>query len=223
MRLAEVNVPDVKGGTAQAQIDFEKFFLVGGRANGWDTLPAQFWKSNKVGGTVDRKKWLATPSKDRLAEILKYSSLPGASRHHWATEVDFNSTNVADWLPGKSLAALGTWLDSNASKAGLIRAYTPGRKGGYNDEPWHFSYAPISVGLRNRYNHQVNLQTDVVDKMVVDITKRADAKGLKLPGRFRAGGGRNQYQRSRKQGGAGSLISHGSWLPALPLLLRRIL
>ena len=184
VRLAEVNIPGAKGGTAQAQIDFEKFFLVGSRANGWDTLPAQYWVSNKAGGTVDRKKWLATPSKDRLAEILKYSSLPGASRHHWATEVDFNSTNVADWLPGKSLAPLGTWLDGNASKAGLIRAYTPGRKGGYNDEPWHFSYAPISVGLRDRYNQQVNLKTDVVDKMVADITQRAAAQNLKLPADF---------------------------------------
>jgi hypothetical protein len=184
VRLAEVNIPGAKGGTAQAQIDFEKFFLVGSRTNGWDTLPAQYWVSNKAGGTVDRKKWLATPSKDRLAEILKYSSLPGASRHHWATEVDFNSTNVADWLPGKGLAALGTWLDGNASKAGLIRAYTPGRKGGYNDEPWHFSYAPISVGLRDRYNQKVNLKTDVVEKMVADITQRAAAKNLKLPADF---------------------------------------
>jgi hypothetical protein len=184
VRLAETNIPGVKGGTAQAQIDFEKFFLVGSRSNGWDTLPAQFWVNNQVGGTVDSKKWLAAPSKDRLEAILKYSSLPGASRHHWATEVDFNSTDVADWLPGKRLAPLGTWLDANASKAGLLRAYTPGRTGGYNDEPWHFSYAPISVGLRERYNQEVNLKTDVVDKVVADFAQRAAAKKLTVPSDF---------------------------------------
>ena len=187
VRLADQSIPNAKGGSAQAEIDFDKFFLTGSRANGWDTLPAQFWENGKVNTKPDRDKWLnKTSSKDRLAEILKFSSLPGTSRHHWATEVDFNSTNVEDWLPGKKFGDLGAWLDRNAAKANFIRAYTPGRTGGYNDEPWHFSYAPISAGLRDRYNKQVNLQTDVVDKLVADFKQRAAARGLTLPADFAA-------------------------------------
>jgi hypothetical protein len=177
----------VGGGSAQSKIDFEKFFLVGDRARGWDTLPDQFFRDGKREKGVDRAKWLATPSKDRLAIILKFSSLPGTSRHHWGTDVDFNSATVADWQPatlGKNQGrffALGQWLQANASRVGLVQAYTFGRTGGYNEEPWHYSYAPISIGLRSRYNQQVNLQKDVIDKIMADFSKRAAASGQTMP------------------------------------------
>ncbi|HKC65843.1 MAG TPA: hypothetical protein VKB86_19525, partial [Pyrinomonadaceae bacterium] len=55
---------------------------------------------------------------------------------------------------------------------------------GYADEPWHFSYAPISVGLLDRYNKTVNLKTDVIDEVVAEFQKRAKEQGLTLPTDF---------------------------------------
>jgi hypothetical protein len=189
LRLFSEQVPRA---SPQAQIDFDKFFLTGDKARGWDTLPDQFFKNGKRSDGVDRNKWPATSSKDRLAIILKFSSLPGASRHHWGTEVDLNSIEVADWQPpaaGKPegrFFALGQWLPANAPAVGLLQAYTPGRGGGYNEEAWHYSYAPISLGLRERYNQQVNLTTDVVDKIVAEFQKRAKAAGETVPSDFAA-------------------------------------
>ena len=186
------------GGSSQSQIDFDKFFMTGGKSNGWDTLPDKFFKINektkapdrKLG--VDRAMWLATPSKDRLDIIIRFSSLPGVSRHHWGTEVDLNSTEVADWEPavGKKPAgkffALGQWLQANAPSVGLVQAYTSGRASGYFEEAWHYSYAPISVGLRTRYNKQVNLQTNVLDKVEAEFKQKAAAAKEKMPADFAA-------------------------------------
>jgi predicted deacylase len=181
---------NVGANSAQAKIDFDKFFLVGGMSNGWDTLPDRFFKNGKRSDGADRAKWLATPSKDRLDIILKFSSLPGTSRHHWGTEVDLNSTTVADWQPASGSTpagkffALGQWLQANAASAGILQAYTSGRTGGYNEEAWHYSYAPISLGLRERYNQVVNLQTDVIDKIVAEFKNRAKAAGESVPSDF---------------------------------------
>ena len=43
-------------------------------------------------------------------------------------------------------------MDENANKFGFIRPYTqdPKRKGFYY-EPWHYSYAPLSIPMLNAY------------------------------------------------------------------------
>ena len=82
--------------------------------------------------------------------------------------------------------ALGQWLPANAPAVGLVQAYTTGRSGGYNEEAWHYSYAPISMGLRTRYSQQVNLTTDVVDKIVSEFEKRAKAAKETVPSDFAA-------------------------------------
>jgi hypothetical protein len=176
------------GDTSQAQIVFDKFFLLGNQPKTWDTFPAQF-RDKK--GVPDRPLWLAASTKERLNTILQFSALPGASRHHWGTEVDFNSVNVADWRPasaGKAegtLFQLGQWLQANAPKVGFIQAYTAGRGGGYNEEPWHYSYAPLSVSLRQQYDKLVNLQTDVIDQIDSEFQKRARVAGQKVPPDFK--------------------------------------
>jgi hypothetical protein len=163
---------------------FDKFFLL----KSWDTIPAKF-RDKK--GNPDRAKWLAASTRERLETILKFSSLPGTSRHHWNTEVDFNSVKVTDWQPGGAgkpdgpLFKLGQWLQANAPQVGFIQAYTPGRSGGYNEEPWHYSYAPLSVGLRQRYGNQANLQTDVIDQIDKEFQKRAPAAHQTVPADFK--------------------------------------
>jgi hypothetical protein len=172
------------GGGGTTGIDFEKFFLSGSRRGGWDSLPDKYFKGGDRSKGVDRAKWLATPSKERLDVILQFSALPGTSRHHWGTDVDFNSVTSKDWEQGGAHFDLGQWLQANAAKAGFIQAYSPGRKGGYNDEPWHFSYAPIAISLREMYEEDVDIQKDVIDPLIDEFTKRAKGISETVPSDF---------------------------------------
>lgn len=75
--------------------------------------------------------------------ILKFSSMPGTSRHHWGTDIDFNTLTDAYYTTGKG-AVLYKWLKANASEFGFYQPYTAGRKVGYDEEKWHWSYMPLA-------------------------------------------------------------------------------
>lgn len=90
----------------------------------------------------------------KLEAILLYSALPGASRHHWGTELDiYDAAAVAtDYRPqllqseyqtGGPFANLNHWLRTEASQFGFFRPYLHYR-GGVATEPWHLSYAPLA-------------------------------------------------------------------------------
>ena len=96
-----------------------------------------------------------TLSEEQLVPaILHWSALPGASRHHWGTEIDVIDARFVSegepvpLLPGDysgvgRFAQLGAWLDANANAFGFFRPYASDR-GGVQPEPWHLSYAPVS-------------------------------------------------------------------------------
>ena len=176
----------------QAQIVFEKFTLSGGRANGWDTLPDRYFLGGNRSRGVDRTAWLGESSARRLDIILRFSAIPGASRHHWGTDVDFNSTTNADWAPSLGVGraagrfhSLGQWLEQNAPRVGFFRTYTAGRTGGHAPEPWHYSYEPIARPLRDAYNRDVRLPQDIVDPILLDWQSRASTVGVTLPADLR--------------------------------------
>jgi len=87
--------------------------------------------------------------------ILRWSALPGASRHHWGTDMDvWDRAAVApgyalQLVPGEyaadgPFARLGRWLASPAVAAlGFARPYC-GERGGVAPEPWHLSYLPVA-------------------------------------------------------------------------------
>jgi LAS superfamily LD-carboxypeptidase LdcB len=86
--------------------------------------------------------------------ILQWSALPGASRHHWGTEIDVIDQRAlppgtpvrllpADFAPGGPFAPLAAWLDEHAASYGFFRPYDRDR-GGVQPEPWHLSYAPLA-------------------------------------------------------------------------------
>jgi LAS superfamily LD-carboxypeptidase LdcB len=88
--------------------------------------------------------------------ILVWSALPGASRHHWGSEIDVIDAAAvpaglrpqltpAEFDPGGCFAAFRGWLDSNMGRFGFFRPYATWR-GGVRPEPWHLSYAPVAVG-----------------------------------------------------------------------------
>jgi zinc D-Ala-D-Ala carboxypeptidase len=95
-------------------------------------------------------KWKALPkikdATDRAKKILEYSAMPSCSRHHWGTDIDINtvSSEFFNKAEGKKMY---DWLSKNASKFGFCQPYTAGRKSGYKEEKWHWSYTPLSKDL----------------------------------------------------------------------------
>ena len=92
---------------------------------------------------------------ERLHAILVFSALPGASRHHWGTDLDVYDapaiarTNqplqllAAEYQAGGPCAALKQWLDTNATRFGFYFPYQID-VGGVAAEPWHISYRPLA-------------------------------------------------------------------------------
>lgn len=90
----------------------------------------------------------------RVDTILLWSALPGASRHHWGTDIDVADgrvmaegyapqLEVAEYRRGGPFAGLTAWLGAHMRRFGFYRPYT--RRGrGVQPEPWHLSYAPVA-------------------------------------------------------------------------------
>ena len=120
----------------------------------------RIWES-KWNGTrkVDGKNLAETisdPAK-RARKILRYSSMPGTSRHHWGTDIDINSLSPAYFASGRGKAEY-EWLRDNAHLHGFCQMYSAkgedGRKG-YEEEKWHWSYLPIASKLLTFYTENV--------------------------------------------------------------------
>jgi LAS superfamily LD-carboxypeptidase LdcB len=90
----------------------------------------------------------------RIDAILSWSALPGASRHHWGTDVDLIDRRAThpdyqvrlvpeEFAPGGPYAALAEWLEINAPRFGFFRPFR-GVLSGVQPEPWHFSFAPVA-------------------------------------------------------------------------------
>lgn len=90
----------------------------------------------------------------RCLAILRWSAMPGASRHHWGTDLDIYDP---DLLPeGQKLQLepweyeqngyfypLTCWLTANMNRYGFYRPFVH-EKGGVAAEPWHLSYYPLA-------------------------------------------------------------------------------
>lgn len=92
---------------------------------------------------------------ERVAAILWWSALPGASRHHWGTDFDVLDRAAlppgyrlqvvpAEYQAGGPFERLTTWLDKHMHAFGFFRPYATAR-GGVSPEPWHLSYAPVAL------------------------------------------------------------------------------
>ncbi len=105
------------------------------------------WTGQTRVGGQNLAKSIADPTR-RAKKILRYSSMPGSSRHHWGTDIDLNSFENSWFASGKGLA-LYKWLQNNASRYGFCQVYTnkvKDRRSGYEEEKWHWSYIPLASG-----------------------------------------------------------------------------
>ena len=83
---------------------------------------------------------------EKAENILRYSSMPGTSRHHWGTDLDLNSLENSYFESGRGLAEF-EWLSQNAQKFGFCQVYTSKQetgRTGYEMEKWHWSYMPLA-------------------------------------------------------------------------------
>ncbi len=92
---------------------------------------------------------------ERLHSILIWSALPGASRHHWGTDLDvYDKKSVEssgekfqlitpEYEENGVCFELNCWLSENANRFGFTRPYAH-YSGGVAPEPWHLSYQPIA-------------------------------------------------------------------------------
>lgn len=97
-------------------------------------------------------------AQERIEAILLWSALPGASRHHWGTDVDLIDAQAVppgyvvqltpeEFAPGGPFAPLAEWLELNAPRFGFFRPFR-GVRSAVQPEPWHFSFAPTAENAR---------------------------------------------------------------------------
>jgi LAS superfamily LD-carboxypeptidase LdcB len=147
------------------------------------------WERKWTGETkvrgADLSKAIADP-KLRALKILEYSSMPGTSRHHWGSDIDFNNFDN-EWFEKGKGRKLWDWLEANAADYGFCRPYTKkdsARPHGYQEERWHWSYMPLSSyfmtlaakehsdsKITGFLGSEVAREIEVVDKYVFGINK----------------------------------------------------
>jgi LAS superfamily LD-carboxypeptidase LdcB len=118
------------------------------------------WERKWCGKTpVDGKNLAETVSDpvERARIILRFSAMPGTSRHHWGTDIDLNSLDNCYFSTGEG-KEIYTWLTENASDYGFCQTYTPKdptRPTGYEEEKWHWSYLPLARSFLDQYTQKV--------------------------------------------------------------------
>lgn len=148
--VADARVAGFELRSASAFRSFERqLALFNGKASG----------ARPVFDEADRLLDIGTLERSRAIEaVLRFSALPGGSRHHWGTEVDVYDAaavpegyrlalSTAEVAPGGPFDALHCWLDEaiDAGRShGFYRPYDEDR-GGVAPERWHLSYAPLSA------------------------------------------------------------------------------
>lgn len=136
----------------------------------------------------------ALSPRDLVYAILRWSALPGASRHHWGTDFDVIDAAAVpeDYRPQLTprevedcgvFGPFHCWLDQRIAAGeshGLFRPYAEDR-GGIAPERWHLSYAPRSRelddlltadGLRRLWEHNELELCDTVCANLDDIYRR---------------------------------------------------
>lgn len=96
------------------------------------------------------------PTDADFHSILRWSAMPGASRHHWGTDMDvYDPSALGDhqlqlepweYEQDGTQGVLSEWLTDHASRFNFYRPYQQDL-GGVAVEPWHISYAPVAHNL----------------------------------------------------------------------------
>lgn len=97
--------------------------------------------------------------------ILVWSAVPGASRHHWGSEIDVYDRAAMpkgyrvqllpdEYAPGGVFERLAQWMNENLARFDFYRPYDEDR-GGVYPEPWHISYVSVSTAALSALTPEV--------------------------------------------------------------------
>lgn len=102
-----------------------------------------------------------------IEKIMRFSAIPGASRHHWGTDMDvYDASKLkkeevnltpSECGPGDIFCELHAWLDQKIADKQSFGFYRPYNEdlGGVSVEKWHLSFAPIANEYFQNYNLEV--------------------------------------------------------------------
>lgn len=107
--------------------------------------------------------------KEILYAILRWSALPGASRHHWGSDFDVYDKNsivdnyIVQLLPEETeidgiFGEFHAWLDKNLLQYNFFRPYAFDT-GGIAPERWHLSYSPVSSHYQSLLSYELIEET----------------------------------------------------------------
>ncbi|MDG2953773.1 M15 family metallopeptidase [Bisgaard Taxon 10/6] len=111
----------------------------------------------------------ALSSWEKCQAILRWSALPGASRHHWGTEIDFwdpdripenQSLQLEPWEyeQGGYFFELSQWLADNLAKFDFSLPFIQSaKKIEVGREPWHISYLPLAELAEKQFSPDILL------------------------------------------------------------------
>lgn len=173
--LSEDHLVDLDDGIKVHEAIVEPFKALRDRAanEGIDLAVASGFRSYHRQKTIFDEKWQGKRSvlsdddslldrsefedSDWLDRILRFSALPGTSRHHWGTDIDvfdraaLSTGQQPALLPSEYQATgvfsrLGEWLQQHTARdsaEGFFRPYDIDT-GGVSVEPWHLSFRPTA-------------------------------------------------------------------------------
>ncbi|WP_245929309.1 M15 family metallopeptidase [Agarilytica rhodophyticola] len=111
--------------------------------------------------------------KELMFAILRWSALPGTSRHHWGTDFDVYDAaaiddgyqlqlTVSETQKGGPFEAFYCWLDNILSQPAMsfFRPYTLNSQLEVAPEPWHLSYRPTAHLFQQELT--IELVSDVI-------------------------------------------------------------
>ena len=102
----------------------------------------------------------------KIQAMMRWSAVPGSSRHHWGTEIDIFDPDLLpegqnlqlepwEYQTGGYFAPLAEWLHHKAERFGFYFPFDGIHNAKVGYEPWHISYRPISAEYEKLFDHEV--------------------------------------------------------------------
>lgn len=124
----------------------------------------------------------ALSAKEKVYAICRWSALPGASRHHWGTDIDIYDARAipegyqlqlqpSEYEAGGLFSPMMQWLDVYLSLPSSPHFFKPYQldRGGIAPEPWHISYQPIAD------HYEQLLSVEVMHSLLSAVSPMADS------------------------------------------------
>lgn len=99
---------------------------------------------------------------EKVHAIMRWSALPGASRHHWGSDFDvYDRASVEssgikfqlvpeEYEGNGPCGTMNRWISNNAQRFGFYRPYNS-YKGGVAEEPWHLSHQISAQEIERKF------------------------------------------------------------------------